>query len=82
MNIGGEAVKANFDVAGSGKIRAFDLQVDDLKCNVAGSGNIEASVKESIDVSAVGSGKVRYKGNPATINRNIIGSGSIIKVED
>lgn len=82
MHIGGEARKANIEVAGSGKIRAFDLQIDDLKCNVAGSGNIEATVSQNIDVNAVGSGKVRYKGNPANITRNIIGSGSIRKVED
>lgn len=80
--LGGEAEKVSLSVAGSGEIKAFALQTKELFCSIAGSGDVEMSVSDKIDVDIAGSGKIRYKGNPTEIKKHIAGSGSIKKVED
>lgn len=79
--LGGNTGMAEFYIAGSGTVRAFDCTMDELRCKVAGSGDIEATVVNSIDAKIAGSGTIKYKGNPHEINKNIMGSGKIEKVE-
>ncbi|MDR1879713.1 MAG: DUF2807 domain-containing protein [Tannerellaceae bacterium] len=81
INLGGVAQKSSFEIAGSGTVRAFDLQVEEAKCQIAGSGDMEISVSGKIDLEVAGSGHVKYKGNPSKINQQVAGSGSIKKVE-
>jgi hypothetical protein len=81
INLGGSMEKATFDIAGSGTVRAFDLQVEDMKCNIAGSGDIEISVSNSISADVAGSGRIKYKGDPQTIRKEVAGSGSIRKMD-
>lgn len=81
LNLGGHADRASFDIAGSGTIRAFDFQVEDMACDIAGSGDIEISVTSSIRADVAGSGRIKYKGDPQHIKKDIAGSGSIRKVD-
>ncbi|MDR3142340.1 MAG: DUF2807 domain-containing protein [Tannerellaceae bacterium] len=81
INLGGTMTKATFEIAGSGTVRAFDLQVEDMKCNIAGSGDIEISVSHSISADVAGSGRIKYKGDPQTIRKEIAGLGSIKKMD-
>ena len=68
-------------MAGSCKLKAFDLQTESLNAKMAGSNNIEITVNKEISVKIAGSGNVRYKGNADVIKQKIAGSGSISKVE-
>ncbi|MDR1344676.1 MAG: DUF2807 domain-containing protein [Tannerellaceae bacterium] len=81
MNMGGHVEKLSFEIAGSGKIRAFDLQAEDVEVEIAGSGNIEISVNNSISAEIAGSGSIKYKGDPSHINKDVMGSGTIKKVD-
>jgi hypothetical protein len=81
INLGGSMTKATFEIAGSGTVRAFDLQVEDMKCSIAGSGDIEISVSNSISADVAGSGRIKYKGDPQTIRKEVAGSGSIKKMD-
>ncbi|MDR1938822.1 MAG: DUF2807 domain-containing protein [Tannerellaceae bacterium] len=81
LNLGGQMTRASFDIAGSGTIRAFDFQVEEMKCDIAGSGNIEISVSHSINAQIAGSGRIKYKGNPSHIKKDVAGSGSIKKMD-
>lgn len=81
INLGGSMTKASFEIAGSGTIRAFDLQVEDMECEIAGSGDIEISVSNSISAEVAGSGRIKYKGDPQIIKKEIAGSGSIKKMD-
>ena len=67
--------------AGSGTVRAFDCNMDELECKIAGSGDIEASVVNKIKAEIAGSGSVKYKGDPQDIQKKVMGSGKIEKVE-
>ena len=68
-------------LAGSGTVRAFDCTMDELECKIAGSGDIEASVVNKIKAEIAGSGSVKYKGDPQDIQKKVMGSGKIEKVE-
>lgn len=60
---------AEFSIAGSGTVRAFDCTMDELECKIAGSGDIEASVVNKIKAEIAGSGSVKYKGDPQDIQK-------------
>ncbi len=81
LNLGGIIQKAYFDIAGSGTIRAFDLHVEDMKCKIAGSGDIDITANNSIDASIAGSGRIKYKGDAKDIKKSVAGSGSIKQVD-
>jgi hypothetical protein len=65
---------------GSGDISGYDLVGGTVSATVAGSGGITIGVIDALDASIVGSGTIRYKGNPASISTNINGSGSVNKM--
>jgi hypothetical protein len=65
-------------IAGSGSIKAYELNTNILFATVTGSGNIRSTVNNKIKATVVGSGSVYYKGNPTYIDSNSIGSGDVI----
>ncbi|MCC8172235.1 MAG: DUF2807 domain-containing protein [Parabacteroides sp.] len=77
--LGGQAGKASFSIAGWGRIQALDCTIDALKCQIAGSGNIEAHVTGSIQAKIAGNGQIRYTGDSA-ITKNLAGSGYISRI--
>ncbi len=78
-HLSGSAEQIEVNIAGSGKLKGFDLQVNSCTTNIAGSGNCEISVSESIYANIVGSGDVIYSGNPNKVQSNSLGSGKLKK---
>lgn len=76
----GSASDVEAGISGSGKILAADLQTNRCEVKISGSGDVEISVKEELDANISGSGKVRYKGDPAKVNSNASGSGKVSKM--
>jgi hypothetical protein len=74
-----EGTTANLtaSVAGSGDLSASKLSAENVKVEVAGSGDATVSASKNLDASVAGSGDIRYVGNPEKRNVNIVGSGSI-----
>lgn len=66
-------------VAGSGNILGRDLPVKEVDLTIAGSGDVEVVVSESLKVRIAGSGSVYYYGDPSSIEQIVSGSGSVIK---
>jgi hypothetical protein len=62
---------------GSGDILGFNFLVNDCTIDIVGTGDVEISCSDNLDVDIEGNGNVYYKGTP-TINTNITGSGSVI----
>jgi hypothetical protein len=77
VELKGAANRARFDITGSGNIKALDYLVQQADCEITGSGKISTYVYKSIDASISGSGNIRYKGNPETVNKQVNGSGEI-----
>lgn len=74
----GSAEILSFNGSGSGALKAFELQSEQVNIKQSGSGNIDVAVKNSLQADLAGSGHLRYKGAPSRI---IIRSSGSAKVE-
>jgi hypothetical protein len=80
ISLRGTAKKAENSIHGSGNIRAGNLQTEENKVEIAGSGDVQVYATSSLDVNIMGSGGVNYKGS-AAVNSHIAGSGSVKKID-
>lgn len=80
INISGNTDELNAGITGSGDIHGFNFSAKNVIAGLTGSGNLEINVTESLDAGVVGSGQLKYKGNPTGKNFNVAGSGEIIDV--
>jgi hypothetical protein len=76
---GGSADNLQVNIYGSGGVKSFGFVAQQTVVNSEGSGNAEITVMQNLNATISGSGNVYYKGNPATINSKITGSGQLIK---
>lgn len=76
----GSAESMSADISGSGKVLGADLVTNIAKIDITGSGDVEITVNKDLDAEISGSGTVRYKGNPARVNSDASGSGSVKKM--
>lgn len=65
-------------ISGSGDIDLSDLRAEDAAVTVRGSGDIEVYATGELDASVVGSGDIRYRGDPSDVRREVTGSGDIV----
>lgn len=88
VNLSGSGdLKANRDIttletltiknSGSGRYLGFIISCNNVSSNLSGSGKMELTANNSLDVAISGSGNVYYKGTPI-ITQNITGSGILI----
>jgi hypothetical protein len=77
----GRASKASYNLAGSGKIKALECKAEQASADLAGSGRIEVFATQKLTANCMGSGSIAYKGNPADIQKEKAGSGSIKAVD-
>lgn len=75
--IEGSTNKLKAAVAGSGDLNAARLTAQDVKVDVAGSGDAVVHAIKNLDAGVAGSGDIRYIGQPESNTINIVGSGSI-----
>lgn len=64
-------------VAGSGDLDCSKLIVENATADVAGSGDIKVNCTQKLTAGIAGSGSVKYKGKPETIEKSIAGSGDV-----
>lgn len=76
----GSAESMSTDISGSGKVLGAEFTVNTASIDITGSGDVEITVKKDLDAEISGSGTVLYKGNPARVNSNASGSGSVKKM--
>ena len=80
FELSGTAASANLSVSGAGDIDAVHLQTRNTVITIAGAGNIDTAVSDSLDVTIAGTGRVRYVGSPQ-VTRSIAGVGSVQRME-
>ena len=74
---GGTADSIEAAVAGSGDLKASKLEVADAHVTVAGSGSASVWARTKLKASVVGSGDLRYYGDPVERQTAVRGSGSL-----
>lgn len=77
-HLSGRAEEHKVSINGSGKLHAEDVLADTYRININGSGDADIQVQSKLHVKIIGSGNVRYTGEPA-INSEITGSGEVKK---
>ena len=65
------------DMTGASELTASGLQTKTAEISTTGAADAEIAVAEKLKVAITGAGKVRYSGNPSTIEKHISGAGSI-----
>lgn len=73
----GKTMNFECSVTGSGDVSAYGVQANNVDASVTGSGDIQVIALESIRGRITGSGDIDYKGNPATKDTKVLGSGDI-----
>jgi len=76
MLFSGVVDEQNIVLAGSGNIEARELESNKADIEIAGSGAATINVRDELRASIVGSGSVRYLGNPV-VDVTIVGSGTV-----
>ena len=77
FDIKGTGEKAKLSITGSGDIDAYDFITKSTEAQTTGSGNIHCHATESLDAQIMGSGDIRYAGNPPSVKSKALGSGNI-----
>ena len=67
----------SLSIAGSGDVRAGELQCKSAQVSIAGSGDARVHASESLAVQIAGSGDVSYSGNPPKVTSRVAGSGEL-----
>ncbi|AWO01082.1 hypothetical protein DLD77_04890 [Chitinophaga alhagiae] len=68
------------EINGSGNIGAAGLQSVNASIRINGSGEQQIWVTGKLDARIQGSGNIRYKGTPSTVNTSVSGSGKVSKL--
>ncbi|MBL7793248.1 MAG: DUF2807 domain-containing protein, partial [Saprospiraceae bacterium] len=76
IEVKGSANSASVDIAGSGDVKAADLETKSVEVSIAGSGDCYIHAVDMLKVSVAGSGDVHYKGRPR-VKTSIAGSGEV-----
>lgn len=76
----GSADSMSAEISGSGKVLGANFVTNVARIDIAGSGDVEITVNKDLDADITGSGTVLYKGNPARVNSDASGSGSVRKM--
>lgn len=77
--LSGSTAKFVSTVSGDGGLLAYGLQSAAAEATILGAGNSEVFSTESITANVSGSGRINYKGNPATEKTFVSGTGFISK---
>lgn len=77
LTLKGNTTDLEVDVAGSGDFHGFELQSNNTKVSVAGSGDAKVVCNGNLTARVAGSGSIKYKGNPTKEDSKVAGSGSI-----
>jgi hypothetical protein len=77
LDLHGEVEVFELRTSGSSDVRARELEAQRVTIRTSGSSDVEVCVTESLDVSVSGSGDVDYYCDPASVTRNVSGSGDV-----
>jgi len=76
----GKAVKSKVEINGSGDFKGADLQTENTSVKISGSGDASVFATEHLDAQIFGSGDIRYRGEPNSIEKVVRGSGDVRKL--
>lgn len=79
IRLTGSAESVLTRISGSGNIDCSQLISDRVEAHVSGSGNTKVNANSSLDAHISGSGNIYYSGGAGSIQKQVSGSGRVIK---
>ncbi|MBI5495117.1 MAG: DUF2807 domain-containing protein [Deltaproteobacteria bacterium] len=76
-DITGRVQEVHASVTGTGALNAGELETQDAYVAVSGAGSATVKPGSLLDASISGVGKIRYRGEPRTIRKDVDGLGSV-----
>jgi hypothetical protein len=67
-------------ISAAGKYKALDLESENARIKISGSGSARVSVSGRLDARISGSGSIYYQGRPIVV-QSISGAGKVKHVE-
>lgn len=77
LNISGTANNVEAQLAGSGDLDCSKLEAQNADTSVAGSGDLKVNCIKNLKARVAGSGSIRYKEKPESIDSKVAGSGDV-----
>lgn len=79
--VNGKATSAKYTIAGSGAVKATEVEADEVSATVAGTGTVYCWPVKKLSVGGLGSGKVYYRGTPAEIKKKFISKVKVLSLD-
>ncbi len=80
VTLKGYATANEIKITGSGNLLAFGCELENAKAKLAGSGNGEITVSNSLEATIMGSGVLKHRGNTKNLAKKVYGSGAVERV--
>jgi hypothetical protein len=77
ITVDGSVTKLEANLTGASKLNAESLKVQTAKLSLLGASDADVDASDSLDVSITGAGSLTYSGNPKSIEKSVLGAGSI-----
>ncbi len=77
VSLAGSVDEQTIAVSGSGEVSNYRLSSRQTTATVSGSGEVRVTAMEVLNAKISGSGDIQYRGNPATVNQSVSGSGRV-----
>lgn len=77
MKLKGYANSADLNMAGYGKVEAYELEVNNMIAKLTGSGDVEAFVSDNMNATIYGRGSIKFKGDTKELTKNEYGQGKV-----
>jgi hypothetical protein len=74
----GKATNVKINLSGAGTVDCLKVMADNVVLTVSGAGTCKVNALNSLKANVSGSGTVKYMGTPASLNKEVTGSGSIM----
>ena len=78
IDISGKTTELEAKVVGSGDIDCSKLVSENATVAISGSGDLKVNCTNHLTAVVAGSGTIKYKNKPATMDKTVAGSGEII----
>jgi hypothetical protein len=77
VTLKGYASTNTVTMGGAGSLNSFNLELENATVKVAGSGNAELNVTNTLEASVLGTGSIKHKGNSKNLSIKAYGPGTI-----
>ncbi len=81
IELTGYANRFDADISGSGDLETRGLKTEETTLNISGTSNANVNAAQVLSVNIVGIADVYYTGDPDQIHKDILGAGTLNKIE-